>query len=350
MTDNNVLFVDLSNFFNGLLRSGIDEHETLRDYFCDWLDFDLLGMALAGSFSAIWVFHSRGRIGSASKPRIDHEYVPAYIDRINRLEGVTARDVDTPRAEREIIREPCPDCGAELVVEPPGEKGVDASLIVHLFDTMDAWHTAYLLSGDADFAPAVASLRRRGKRVIGAGFPGAAPTLVRECYEYVDVGDVFLQDDFAAYTLFKKGGLVERWFTDEIQPRSGYGPSDRVQIFFQYPPSAMESKPTGGTRAQPRKCAFKFVTSDAFDPSSRDSLATEFKDRFGHRVPVTKSGTVNYSFTLGPWAWVAIQRRFEGLISSIEYLQPTQNPVGEPSFARCWRYNNETAAYDAVPC
>jgi uncharacterized LabA/DUF88 family protein len=60
---------------------------------------------------------------------------------------------------------------------------------------MDSWDTAFLLSGDADFVPTVASLRRRGKIVIGVGFSDASSALVQECYQYIDIDKAFLKED-----------------------------------------------------------------------------------------------------------------------------------------------------------
>lgn len=101
---------------------------------------------------------------------------------------------------------------------------MDAALTVHLFDTMDSWDVAYLLSGDADFVPAVRSLRRRGKIVIGVGFADASSALVRECYEYIDLSKVFLPTDVAAFALFKEDGIIKQWFSEPVCLAPDYKP------------------------------------------------------------------------------------------------------------------------------
>jgi uncharacterized LabA/DUF88 family protein len=196
------LFVDLPNFYSRLLNSGIETPRFLRDYFLYRLDFDLLANELTGSSSSIWIFYSGKRIGPSSE-RIEGDYLNNYINRVNSLKGVTAYDVNIPGEQREFLTSRCKNCGHENLVESKSEKGIDASLTVHLFDTMDSWDVAYLLSGDADFVPVVASLRRRGKIIIGAGFPGASPALVRECYDYIDLGEVFLKRDVAIYSILQ---------------------------------------------------------------------------------------------------------------------------------------------------
>ncbi len=95
------LFVDLPNFYSHLLESAIDEPRVLRDYFLYWCDFDRLAEKLTGESTSVWIFYSNRRFGP--KPnRIQDDYLKNYIDRINRLRGVTARDVDIPGQQREL--------------------------------------------------------------------------------------------------------------------------------------------------------------------------------------------------------------------------------------------------------
>ena len=180
------IFVDLPNFYSRLVASGIGEPRQLRDYFLDWFDFDRLARQIAGDYVPVWVFYSGLRFGPSDN-RIDGTFLENFRDRTNRLQGVTARDVNIPGEQREPAKFTCDKCGKENVAEWRSEKGVDSSLTVHLFDTMDAWEVAYLLSGDADFVPVVSCLRRRGKIVVGAGFADASTALVRECFEYIDL-------------------------------------------------------------------------------------------------------------------------------------------------------------------
>jgi uncharacterized LabA/DUF88 family protein len=184
------LFVDLPNLYSNLLESDLQEPRLLRDYFLEWFDFDRLADKLTDEFAPVWVFYSGRRFGSKSN-RIEGDYLNNFIGRINSLKGVTAHDVNIPGQQREPAKYECENCGHQGIAQWESEKGVDASLTVHLFDTMDSWDVAYLLSGDADFVPAVASLRRRGKIVAGAGFPSVSSALVRECYEYVDLREQF---------------------------------------------------------------------------------------------------------------------------------------------------------------
>lgn len=202
-------FVDLSNFFNSLVRCGIDEPRELRNYFLHWLDFDLLAYAIVGEIVPVWVFYSGRRLGSKSE-RVENAYLAQYIERINRLEGVTAYNVEIPGEQREPVTFKCTKCNELNSAIWESEKGVDAALSVHLFDTADAWDHAILFSGDADFTPAVRSLRRKGKIISGAGI-SASHALVRELYNFVDLRNTYLRSDYAAYKIFGQDGLIENW-------------------------------------------------------------------------------------------------------------------------------------------
>ena len=213
------VFIDLSNIYNQLLRTKWVDDSILRDYFLDWLNFRLLAQALTNGDAPcdVWVFYSSSRIGGSSGSRITGEHLPKYIERINLLDGVTAWDVNIPGEQRESVQVRCSNCKQPAPYEWTSEKGVDASLTVYMFDTMDTWDDAYLVSGDADYVPVVKSLRRRGKLITAVGFPDSSSSaLIRECYRFVDIGDIFIQDDLATYLLFKEKGIIQRWFTEDI--------------------------------------------------------------------------------------------------------------------------------------
>jgi uncharacterized LabA/DUF88 family protein len=226
------VFIDLPNFYSALLRSGIAPPRELRDYFLNWLDLDCLARRIAGDNFPVWVFYSGRRFGP--KPnRIQDQYLDDYIARINRLPGVTAYDVEIPGVQREPISYICEKCSHTGTAQSESEKGIDASLIVHLFDTSESWQTAYLVSGDADFAPAIASLRRRGKIVIGAGFQEASSVLIREFYHHYDLTS-FLTEDFAAYEIFKSQGVLERWLTEEVPSTPANITKSTVRLFCRW--------------------------------------------------------------------------------------------------------------------
>ncbi len=224
------LFVDLPNLYTQLIKADLGEPRSLRDYFLNWFDFDRLAQRLTNQYANTWIFYSGGRIGP-SEARIDGNFLNEFISRVNSLRGVTARDVNIPGTQRETLNIVCSNCGSKTATEWNSEKGIDASLIVYLFDTMESWDTAYLLSGDADYVPAVASLRRRGKIVTGAGFPSASSALIRECYEYIDLREVFFGEDFATYLICKPDGLIPQWM-QRVRPESASPLSDKLEVSF----------------------------------------------------------------------------------------------------------------------
>jgi uncharacterized LabA/DUF88 family protein len=326
--DNPALFVDLPNFYSGLLRSGIGDEEVLRDYLLYWFDFDRLAKALTGEQCSTWVFYS-GRGFGPSGDRIKDEYLTKFIQRINSLTGVTARDVNIPGEQREPISYKC-ECGREGRAEWESEKGIDASITVHLFDTMDTWHVAYLLSGDADFIPAVSSLRRRGRILTGAGFSSAAPGLVRECYDYIDLGKVFLQDDILAYELFGKGGLIEKWFKPPLLP--GPEPTEGANTKLWWSPKQKFDSVTKSRIADKSVYLVYPEINGGGDLSSRKVEAHRIANMFPDQIRIQETmGGVRCICQFRQEAWKGIERRLKEFRKTLPYHIVSNNP-GEESY------------------
>lgn len=209
------VFIDLSNFYSRLIQSGLGDPREVRDYFLHWLDLGLLTKSLTGSAAPTWVFYSGQRLGAKSE-RVDGQHLTNYIKRLSRQPSVTPCDVNIPGDQREVMHIPCESCGKQTQAQWISEKGIDTSLIVHLFDTADSWDEAFLLSGDADFVPAVRALRRKGKLISGAGFSNTSEALIREFYAFEDLSQDLLREDFVLYLLFREGGLIEKWLEDDV--------------------------------------------------------------------------------------------------------------------------------------
>lgn len=79
------------------------------------------------------------------------------------------------------------------------EKGVDIALAVDILELAycDAYDTAILVSGDADFAIVVEAVKRRGKHVENAtGSHGQSRHLREACDRFVLLDSAFLKDVF----------------------------------------------------------------------------------------------------------------------------------------------------------
>lgn len=302
MYESNV-FIDLPNFYSNLLRSGIDDPRILRDYFLNWLDFDLLTELLTSEYSNTWVFYSGNRLGPSGN-RIEGRYLNEYVERINSLTGVTARNVNIPGEQREPASYICSQCGHEGTAQWESEKGIDSSLTVYLFDTMDSWQRAYLISGDADFVPAVQSLRRRGKIVIGAGFSNASPALKRECYDYIDLSELLFQYDVAAYGVFCRNGILEQWLTNDSSPIKDFTGTAYIGYELHKPHIILRS------------------TRGNVDLSPRYKLLRIFASKHpGCKVEIDKSAK-RCVITFADQVWLNIDRHLDDLISTISNLEP----------------------------
>ncbi|MCX6570216.1 MAG: NYN domain-containing protein [Candidatus Aminicenantes bacterium] len=209
-----MVLIDLSNFFNGLIAESSVGPGLTRAYFMDWLDLELLASVINPDPSAsigTWIFYSNRAMGRGPA-RLSAEELKEFAKRHNRISGISAIDVGIPGEQGESFRFTCSKCRAENDTQTQSEKGIDSSLITHLFDTMDHWKTATIVSQDADYVPAVRALRKRGKLVCGAGFiKRAADPLITECFEYKDVMDEYIREDLRLFLLFQKGGRLSQF-------------------------------------------------------------------------------------------------------------------------------------------
>jgi len=346
---NTALFVDLPNFLSGLLKSGIESPRFLRDYVRFWLDFDLLARSLTESHMGIWIFYSGERIGPSGE-RIDGKYLQEYIRRINTLQGVTAHNVNIPGEQREPSSYKCDQCGHEGVSESVSEKGIDSSLTVHLFDTMDSWDTAFLLSGDADFVPVIASLRRRGKIVIGVGFSNASEALVRECYHYINIVDLFLKQDILAYNLFKKDGVVQKWLCDEIKQDPAKSPSPNIKLKLFLGPERHFYK---GTDIPPLTSSY-FITlgfMGSIDLAKRHKMISELQYKYNNQIEVEMEKEEISSCQISGIPILeleAIKRHLNSNIFCIPGLEISESGDEELDFSTNYNLNEITGNFDQV--
>ena len=325
------LFVDLPNFYSHLLESSVDEPRLLRDYFLYWFDFDRLSERLTNEFSSVWVFYSGRKFGPRSN-RIEDQYLDEYIDRINSLRGVTARDVNIEGKQREKATYQCDECGHEGVAQWESEKGIDASLTVHLFDTADTWDVAYLLSGDADFVPVVTSLRRQGKIVVGAGFPNRSIALVRECYDYLDLVNLFLREDIFAYRIFTENGFARKWLTDDVQPQSNDG---AVELTFEW-------------QFDTDEVVIYLTAKGNIDLENRLKQIGYLRNIFPDSVGEWNSLQRMFRLTISNTAWSGVKRRIEKLISSLHGLEKYEALRSGVGFKAKYEFNIETQKYETA--
>ena len=310
------LFVDLPNFYSHFLESKIEEPRLLRDYFLEWFDFDRLAYELTGEHSPVWVFHSNRRFGPRQN-RIENRegspFLTNFINRINSQKGVTARNVNIPGDQREPASYECENCGNTGIAQWESEKGIDASLTVHLFDTVESWDDAYLLSGDADFVPVVQSLRRRGKIVIGAGFSNASSALIRECYDYIDLTS-FLREDFATYIIFKQDGIFQKWLLDHVNaPSENPNKHQPIRLTAEWQFDSGYTHGFSGTlvKTSEEKYVIWLAARGPIDLSTRHQLITDFQQKFTDNVLDINSPQGTYRLALNAPKWEGVKRRFE---------------------------------------
>jgi hypothetical protein len=193
-----------------------------------------------------------------------------------------------------------------------------------LFDTADSWDVSYVLSGDADYVPAVSALRRRGKVVIGAGFASPSSALVREAYFYHDLASDFIRDDFVAFRLFGAGGLVHQWLQSEVKapenpkdPTAAVGLTVHAQYFghrnwteSDYTLNLAEAGEVG-----PRHQIY-FLHDGPIDVSERSAAFEEFRLSFPEYCPRVKARGARHKAVVSILAWNGFTRRLSDFIAA----------------------------------
>lgn len=77
----------------------------------------------------------------------------------------------------------CPNCNEKLTHAP--EKGVDSAIVTELLTLawQDAYDVAVIVSGDADYVPAVEYLQQhRGLKIVNAGWNNSGHDLKKACW------------------------------------------------------------------------------------------------------------------------------------------------------------------------
>jgi hypothetical protein len=172
-----------------------------RAYFREWFDIDRLinatlddnvGLDPHRDLGGV-VFHSKGAVGKDTY-RLDDSGTTALWERTG-----SAANMST------------------LLVEVPGlpkgkDRSVDISIVVYLFETVDKWEAAVLFTQDGDFAPAVWSLRRRGKRFY-CSLPSKSQglPLVQACQSFIPWAPLFLRTDRALFECLSPDGVLDRF-------------------------------------------------------------------------------------------------------------------------------------------
>jgi hypothetical protein len=202
VVDGHNVFNDIGRFFEGADRTN------LQAYVRNWFDVDrLVNASLSQNVRldpwrdlGIVVFHSRKRLGEQNDPySITGEAALEFWARQGAATNTAAMLVDVPGA-------------------PSGKDvGMDISIVVYLFETAERWEAAVLFTNDADFAPAVWSLRRRGKRVYcSSPARNLALPLVQSCQSFLPWDVQFLRADRALFTFLSPAGPLDRFLEHRI--------------------------------------------------------------------------------------------------------------------------------------
>jgi uncharacterized LabA/DUF88 family protein len=185
-----------------------------RYYVASWLGLDRIARRTAPDVNKATlgtvIVHSSRALGGG-KLRLKQAETRDFWARQGAAVGTSCLQVDIPNDQQETYPFECKGCAAENEATTTSEKGIDVSMVVYLFESMDRWNSVVLFTRDVDFVPAVWALRRRGKSVFVAGEPSDARTaLGRASQSFYQLNFEWLEQDRLACEILRPGGALDR--------------------------------------------------------------------------------------------------------------------------------------------
>ena len=196
VVDGSNLVNEIGRYLSGVADPAATSPAHSQRYLLEWFDADRFVQATLGSRRVnpitdlgIVLFRSRKALGTE----------PYYVPGGEKLDEFWQRQGSNPATSAFLVDLP-----------GPREKGLDTSIVVYLFETVERWDVAVLFTDDADFVPAVWALRRRGKRVLCAAHAAQDhPPLVAACQHFLPWDLDFLRADRDLFEAVQSGGKLE---------------------------------------------------------------------------------------------------------------------------------------------
>jgi hypothetical protein len=242
-----LIIVDGTNAFNSvgrILKEVVakPEHSKISSYLEDWFDFDRFLFASTDIplntplKLGIVMFCGENPLGREPYHVANHRH---FWARQGATRGCSILRPSIPSSGREAYDFECSNCGIVTSVNKKGEKGVDLAIASYLFETADNWNAAFLVARDADYVPAVQSLRRRGKRFfVVVEDRDDRTSLVQSAQSHWPYDRNFLRRDFLYFKLFGPNGEV-------VDGKKGVPFSSRYEGTTSYGGLELELPPGG---------------------------------------------------------------------------------------------------------
>lgn len=217
-----LVIIDGPNLFNTVASkiSKIDVDQTLlKPYLEECFDMGLLALVsldlAPGQFKpaaprmGIAIFHSRKHLGRGSY-YLAAPQTEAFWARQGSYPDTSTFLVDIPGDQQDTVAFECSKCQHPNEVTTRAEKGIDTSITTYLMETLESWQSVCLFSRDADYAPLVAALRRKGKIVYVAVLAEEQSTaLVRVAQSTIPLNIEFIGRDLAVAKYLMPGGILD---------------------------------------------------------------------------------------------------------------------------------------------
>lgn len=212
-----LVVIDGPNLFNTIASKLDADDEVLTFYLEECFDVDLLVVAslkaLAGRSArprmGIVIFHSRKPLGRGAYYLADRKTETFWARQASNPD-TSAFTVDIPGDQQDTFAFQCSKCGYANEVATRAEKGIDTSITTYLMETLESWESVCLFSRDADYAPLVAALRRKGKMVyVAVPAEERATALVRVSQSTVALDMDFVRRDIAVSKYLMPDGILD---------------------------------------------------------------------------------------------------------------------------------------------
>jgi uncharacterized LabA/DUF88 family protein len=174
------------------------------------------------------IFHSANQLGPepGTCPTGGHKQSDKGTEKAHRIPKDAVSDYWARQGQN--------DSTSAMQVVIPGatqvqEKGIDTSIVLYLFESMNAWDCAVLFSDDADFVPLVWSLRRRGKRVLCVTTKQQqASPLAIAAQHAIPLSTDYALADRAAYEIVLPNGPLDQYIAHLLDDKLANRPESGV--------------------------------------------------------------------------------------------------------------------------
>lgn len=202
-----IVFIDGNNFYHSIKKTGIKpsdiDFQRLTDAVCEHFGAKRKKTIYYNSLPDISEgqekYYTQIRFFDKLKNLLNFEVRTRKLQRHSKKETLQLKkeqlkDLDLCETCRPIVEANCMDCIGKTEKK---EKGIDVMISIDIIDAAgkDTCDMCILISGDADFVPALERAKKRGKEVRTASLPKGYSSQLRGKFRYLVLDSEFLSEN-----------------------------------------------------------------------------------------------------------------------------------------------------------